>query len=491
MSIEPLPKPSFSSSRRWSIKLSIALSTLAVLALVLMANYLGTGYPKRFQWSGSSRIELSPQTIRVLQSVTNPVEVTIFFNKKGEEELYTLVSSLLKEYSYVNPNVRVESIDYTRNIGAADRILRKYNLAGTLKDKNFIVFSNEGRPKVVFANELSDYQVKEIRNGQAEFRRAGFRGEMLFSAALFSVTFPHQPKAYFVYGHGEHSPENMTGDVGYGKFASILKDQNNVAWETLSLLTQDVPPDCQLLIIAGPSKGQFLATELDRIDHYLRQGGRLLVLMNNIRDGNSHIERLLARWGIWVENNEIEDRANSPTGSDMLINNFSMGHEISKPLALEDMSLWMVLPRAVMELEGRSPSADAPRVQVLAVTGENAVDNLNRRGNFSIIVAAEQGKVPGVTTERGPTRIVVVGDSRSLDNRHIESVGNHYFANLTVNWLLDRPQMLLAGLGPKPLREYQFLMTSRQMTTLQWVFLAVVPGTVIMFGGFVWLRRRS
>jgi hypothetical protein len=490
MQTDTLPKPSFSSGRRWRIKLSIALSTLAVVGLVIMVNYLGSGHPKRFQWSGSSRIELSPQTIRVLQSVTNPVEVTIFFNKKGEEELYTLVSSLLKEYSYVNPNVRIESIDYTRNIGAAERLLRKYNLAGTLKDKNFVVFSNEGRPKVVFANELSDYQIKEIREGQAEFRRAGFRGEMLFSAALFSVTFPHQPKAYFVYGHGEHSPENVTGDVGYGKFASILKDQNNVAWEMLSLLTQDVPADCQLLIIAGPSKGQFLASELDRIEHYLRQGGRLLVLMNNMRDGNSHIERLLARWGIWVENNEIEDRASSPTGSDMLIENF-FDHDITKPLAIEGMSLWMVLPRAVDELAGRPKSPDAPRVQVLAVTSENAVDNLKRTGRFSLIVAAEQGKVPGVTTERGPTRIVVVGDSRCLDNRHIESVGNHYFANLTVNWLLDRPQMLLAGLGPRPLREYQFLMTSRQMATLQWVFLAGVPGAALFFGGFVWLRRRS
>jgi hypothetical protein len=491
--VETLPKPSFSSSRRWSIKLNVGLGILAVVALVAMANYLAEGYSKRFQWGSTARIELSAQTVRVLQSVTNRVDVTIFFDRKGEEELYTLVSSLLKEYNYVNPNVQVRTVDYTRYTGAAEEVLAKYNLVN-LKDKNFIVFDNQGRSKVVFGIELSDYDIAGVLSGEtSEFRRSGFRGEMLFSAALFRVTFPHLSKAYFLQGHGEHQPQDPSGVHGYGKFAALLSDQNNVLWETLSLQTNDVPADCQLLIIAGPSRSHFLPVELDRLDHYLRQGGRLLVLMSNMHRAarNTGIERLLARWGIGVDNNIVSDPEYYLTGHDLLTAKLNPEHPITRLLATDGSGIRLVSPRAVYQSADAAQTADAPKVTVLATTSDSGLDDLGRRAQFPLIVAMEQGNIPGVSTERGATRLVVVGDSLGLDNEVFDSVANYHFANQAVNWLLERHQMLLADLGPRPVRKYQLLMTQRQMNLLEWLFLAGMPGAVLLLGGFIWLRRRS
>ena len=115
------------------------------------------------------------------------------------------------------------------------------------------------------------------------------------------------------------------------------------------------------------------------------------------------------------------------------------------------------------------------------------------RREFPLLAAVEQGVIQGVNSPRGGgTRIVVAGDSDFLDDQVIDSwAGNHYFAGLALNWLLERPQILLHGLGPQPIQEYTLYMTRAQLRALQWLFLAGMPGAVLALGGLVWLRRRN
>ena len=103
-------------------------------------------------------------------------------------------------------------------------------------------------------------------------------------------------------------------------------------------------------------------------------------------------------------------------------------------------------------------------------------------------MAVEKGAIPGVAADRGSTRIVAVGDSYFLANANIDFDSNRDFANLAVNWLLDRSQLL--EIGPRPIREYRISMTQSQMTTARWVLLAGMPGSVLLFGLLVWWRRR-
>lgn len=109
------PKPSFSKNRRWLIWFNTILGVAAVIALVAMANYLASGYFKRIQSSSRLRQEISPQTTTLLARLTNQVEVTIFFDQQENEQIYSLTLALLKQYSYANPNIRVQSLDSTRS----------------------------------------------------------------------------------------------------------------------------------------------------------------------------------------------------------------------------------------------------------------------------------------------------------------------------------------------------------------------------------------
>ena len=106
------------------------------------------------------------------------------------------------------------------------------------------------------------------------------------------------------------------------------------------------------------------------------------------------------------------------------------------------------------------------------------------------MVAAEKGAVPGVATERGATRLVVVGDSVCLKNDGIENGANSDLGAHMVNWLVDQ-NILLKGLAPRPVRTYKVLMTEWQLAAVRWLLLLGVPGSVLVLGGLVRWRRRT
>jgi hypothetical protein len=109
------------------------------------------------------------------------------------------------------------------------------------------------------------------------------------------------------------------------------------------------------------------------------------------------------------------------------------------------------------------------------------------------MVTVEKSALKGVVPERGATRILAVGDSLFLDNQLMDldyDAPNRDFAGYAVNWLLDRT-LLLEGIGPRPVSEYRLVMTKSQVQALQWILLAAMPGGILLFGGLVWLRRRS
>ena len=490
---DPAPaKSTFSPYRKWGIGLHVCLIVFLVVSVVIMVNYLSQDYFARFHLSARGRIPLAERTVKFLESVTNQVNVTIYYDKS--DPIYTMVADLLKEYKRINPKLHVLTVDYLRDPGAAAQLKEKYSFLASAQAKDLVLFECQGRTKPIDGKMLASYVNERIPNEkEIEFKRkpVTFAGEKAFTSALIWVT--SKPfKACFLQGDGEHDIDSGDDRFGYIKFASVLRE-NSIQTEKLSLLgTNQVPMDCNLLVIAGPTL-PFPEVVLDKVEQYLNQGGRLLALFNW---GSIHketgLERILAKWGVNVGTNTIKDVDNSTApaeGYDIIVRNFSK-HPMVEPL--QSQALQLILPRAIGKLQSKPQSADAPRVEELAYTGPNAFtpDNPNlARCRYPLMVAVEKGALKDVVTERGTTRMVVVGDSIFLVNRQIESAANKDFAAFAVNWLLDRPQ-LLEGLEPRPIAEYRLVMSSTQLQSAEWILLAGMPGAVLVFGSLVWLRRR-
>src|ERR1700722_18789193 len=126
--------PSFSTGRRWKIILDTLLRTILVVAVIIMANYLGSVFSRQFYFSSQTRVHLSPRTISLLQTLTNRVEVTVYYDK--EDGMYSTVMALLDEYHRLDPRIDVKVVDYVRDPGAAAEVQQKYHLASQLANPN-------------------------------------------------------------------------------------------------------------------------------------------------------------------------------------------------------------------------------------------------------------------------------------------------------------------------------------------------------------------
>lgn len=485
MPAETPHKPSFSRTRKWAIALNVMVECASLAALVLMINYVSSRHFKRYQWMTDERYRLSPMTAKMLESVTNQVKVIVFFNPN--HPLFSSVKGLLNEYLLACPRLELQYVDYIKAPGAAELIKTQYKITSS-GDENFIIFETSNRPpRFVHEKELSEYDYSGVMSG-GEVKRIGFKGEQFFTSAIVGVTDPKSFKAGFLQGHGEHRPDAEEDSLGYFKLARLLQEKN-ITPEPLSLVTNDVPAECELLIVAGP-RHSFSTPELNRVDAYLNRGGRALVLLANPQVSGAErtgLERVLANWGVDVGSRLVTDEAQSRAGHDgvVFVSNFGQ-HPIVRPLM--GSRLGLLLPHAVGPLAGASRTADAAKVVELAFTSDQGREAGGAAGRIPLAVAVEKGAIPGVGADRGSTRMVVVGDSFFLANANIEFDANRDFANLAVNWLLDRAQLL--AIGPRPIREYRIALSQPQMAAARWILLAGMPGSVVLLGLLVWLRRR-
>ena len=282
----------------------------------------------------------------MLDTLTNQVRVIVFFDP--QHALFGSVKGLINEYWLACPRLDVEFVDYLHAPGRAAWIKTQYKIV-SVTDENFIIFDSNGKFKLVYEKELSDYDLSDILAGR-EARRTTFKGEQLFTSAILGVSDQKPFKAYFLQGHGEHRPENEDDSMGYFKFARVLQEKN-ISVEPLSLLTNDVPADCQLLIIAGP-RHTLSPHELETLDDYLNQGGRAFILLMNPHVGGverTGLERTLAAWGVQVDDRFVTDQSQAKAGHDQVLFVVNFGqHPIVRPLT--GSRLGIVLPHAVRQM---------------------------------------------------------------------------------------------------------------------------------------------
>jgi gliding motility-associatede transport system auxiliary component len=488
------PTQSFSPARRWKIGFDVVLRTVVVLAVIVMVNYIGGLFSKQFFLSPRTRVKLSPHTVSILQSLTNQVNVTVYYDRNNR--MYSTVMALLDEYHRVDPRINIKVVDYERDPGEAAVIMQKYHLPpqGAHPDdppaKNLIIFDSGGHAKPVPGDALMELGPTGMtKDKQIEFGPVAFRGEMAFTATLLAITNPKPFTAYYLMGHGEPSPVD-SGENGYMKFGAIL-GENYVRLAPLALAGESsVPSDCNLLIIAGPRQ-RFPDSELAKIEHYIAQGGRLLVMLDYFSVSQpTGLEDVLADYGVIVGGDVVQDGSAGADG--ILVMNFNPKQPVVSSLVGSELEL--MLPRPVGPKNDPNAPPDAPIVTPLAASSGNAVLNGQRGASprsFPLMVAVEGNSAnKGAANAVANMRMVVVGDSMFLNNKFIEGEANRDFAGYAINWLLDRP-MLLNGIGPRSVKEYRLLMTKTQLRNVRWLLIGALPTAILTVGGLVWLRRRK
>ena len=481
-------------NRRQLVKtgtLSAAVLLLAVLLVIV--NYFGWKYYKRFDWTKSQLYSLSEKTLNVLKGLRYDVEFIVFLSPE-QHEIYQPTTELLSRYGAASRRVHVRIVDAAKRPIEAQQLVQRYGVTTT----GVVVTSGKDK-RVIDSNDLAELDFRTLQTtGQPQM--TGFKGEQLFTSALVQLSEGRKPKILFTTGHGEHALDDQSGR-GLSGAQQLLGRDNFDLSEWASLGKPAVPPGTDLLVIAGPT-GSFVQPELDAFSAYLNNGGRMLVLLDPTLGPaagtglvSTGLEGWLARYGIKAGQDIVVDPSNPLPffGPETIFSKEYGDHPITKALAEGNLPVLLSVVRSMAP--GSAPGVKLTELvhTSSAGWGETDLANLDKvardardvPGPVSIAVVAESGSTaPG----KRAMRLVAIGDSDFAANQLLQAnVANTVLLSNALNWLVEREALL--GIPPKKTEQVKLTLTHDEIRRI-YLLAAALPFLSVVLGAAVFFRRR-
>jgi len=476
---------------------NLFLQALLFLTLFAGLNYVALNHAWRFDLSQGRRFQLSAETKAYLERLNEPVRVVVSLAADATNDDVAQakrdLTALLREYTYEaarNPRapITVEHLNiYQRPARAAEL---------GIEEPNAVVLLSGPRRHAMALGEFY-----RIRQG----RRDEFVGEAALTSGLLTVSNPVKKKIYFVGGHQEMLPDEVDPVRGLSQFRDELRVRNfDIARLELSV-SQQVPDDASLLIIAAP-QGRFGKYEEDLLRSYMQtRAGRVIVLLE---PGRPHgLENLFLEWSILVFDNLLIDFDNLTTTGDLILRNF-----LDDPLTAHhrktDDKLYVGACRVVDREPGPSLE-EGLSVRTLVAAGANAwgetdYRNLQKapkfdegfdmrgspgRPNLGVVTISERLKPANLPLSVRGGRLAVIGTGDLVTNNRISSTGNLQFMLNLVRWATDSE--VEVNIPARSIPRYQLTLTEKELGRLRLGLFLVVPGLTALLGLIVYWTRRS
>lgn len=457
--------------RPFTFGANAALASAAFIGIMVLLNILAARHAQRWDVTAERRFSLSPQTLQILQSLPQPVEVLAFFSQNFQFARQD-AEDLLDQYRhYSNGKLSYRFIDPVAQAALA----RQW---GVTQDGTILFVMGDRRQQVTLYNEQE------------------------FTSALVKLIRATQPKVYFLTGHGERDIQEE-GDNGYAQVRRAL-EREGYAVEALNLaVTATVPADAAVIVLAGPTR-PLLDREVEALKGYLNAGGRMLIALDSPLQlpGSGvaeSVNRLLADWGVAFRDDVIIDPASSMFTDPLTPLSSRYGFS---PITEKLRGIATAFPAARSIDETQVPS-DRFRVVRLVETTRESWSETDLEG---LRQALNQGRLPSpegkklgplalaVTVEQlnGKGRVVLFGDADFAANQNVGS--NLPFANLdlfvnAVNWLSESE--MLIGLRQSPTSTVRALSaTPAQVRTVFMLTVVAMPLLVLAAGAMIWWGRR-
>lgn len=431
--------------------------SIAAIGIVVLLNYLSNRYYKRFDTTEANLHTLSPQSIQVLKGLDQDIDMIGFYpGGQGQEAFETWID----EYQAHTDRLQYRSVDPIRQPGETEQ------LGWDSYGGGLLVRRGPKSQEVLTADEQD------------------------ITSAILKVSRDTQKVVYFVTGHGERSTDSFESS-GYGEVGVLLTD-NNYQVKSLNLaITDTVPADAAVVVIAGP-KSALLTEERGRLTSYLLQGGKALIMIDPGEE--TQINDLLAPWKVRIENQLVVDPQNSLGGDpvtpvidryrfDQITKDLPM---IALPLATHIQSLETIEPEILFSPLATSSSRSWAETDLENLEQIAYDEGTDLPGPLNLIVAVES---PSVAVSGEKTRLVLIGDSDFLSNEVLRQIPNGQFLLLNaVNWLAEEEALI--AIGPKANLPRSVQMNAVQEGAVCFGTLVFIPAVIVAAGVIVWLKRR-
>lgn len=470
------------------------------LAILIMVNYLGFKYYYRADVTQNRFYELSDKTVQVLRNLKEPVKITLYFapNDVNPSKLRDEIEGLIKEYQYKGGDkILVERVDITLDPLRAEELSKRLKFGAA---ENIVILEYKDRNRFLREDQLGEFEPQGMMSRSQPILKS-FSGEALFTSTIMALVEGKPSKVYFLQGHGERDPEDMSSLLGAGKLATYIK-RENVEVARLNLgETVDVPDDAQALIIVGP-RVPLSIPETQAISMYLDKKGKVILMQDP--QVTSGLEALAQKYGMRIENNIVVARArlmDSKTEaviSTVTGTNFNANQPATQSLVGYNMDISNCRSVTILPDAGGGKN---PKVTYLLKTpqgywgeSEFAVNppvfdpTKDLAGPLVVAAVYDGGDIAADGVSVPGTKWIIMGSSGFVTNRSLDSVGVDLFTNC-LNWMLKKDATI--GIGPKSPTEYALKVSPLQSRTITWLVWMILPGAALTTGIMVWYSRRK
>lgn len=197
------------------------------------------------------------------------------------------VADLAKQYAKVNKNISIEITTIADRIDLAS----KYEI----QDGNYSILIVSGEKYKVF--DSYDLYTYDYNTGNS----IDMTEQKLTNGIIAISSIGKQTQIYILTGHGEFSIQSELHTLN-----TYLQTENYELKELDLLVQEEVPEDCETLIISSPKK-DITALEAEKIKTYINKGGDIL-WMNDVlsQEGETpNIQSILDIYGVNIHQNGI------------------------------------------------------------------------------------------------------------------------------------------------------------------------------------------
>ncbi|HUV22167.1 MAG TPA: GldG family protein [Gammaproteobacteria bacterium] len=449
------------SRARLQLRIQSGVFLLLFVGLLALLAWLSQRYPVTIDMSSNQRNSLSQETVRLLEQIETPIDVTLFIAPANERR--PTLEKLFKRYRQLQPNIRVQTL----NPDLHPDLVRAHDIR----------YDGEVLLEYLGRNEkISQISEANVSNSIQRLLRQGERWLV------------------FLQGHGERNPYGEANH-DYSMFATQLAGKGYTIENLTLAQISSIPDNTDVLVLASP-RVALLPGETRLLQDYIDAGGNFLWFADPEQavDGLELLGESLATGFV---PGVIVDPNSQLMGLDRI--DFALIGEYPRHPITSNLGSLSIFPQAqgiefygdanwqrqnFLQSDERSWN-ETGELQADAVKGDND-DEISGPLTIGMSLARNANDSNGQPLEQ---RVIIVGDADFLANSYLGNGSNLEIGINLVNWLSHDDRLI--SISPRPAPDTRLELSPTEQLVIAIFFLLALPLGLLISGLRIWLQRRK
>ena len=436
--------------------------TVAAIVIVIIVNMIASqfsGTIDNIDLSDNKIYEITDTSKEFLEDLDKEVSLHVLADKSTMD---SRIKTFIEKYVKLSDKISVEWTDPVEH----PSVLTKYDAEA---DTLVVRCEEDDKQEIVSLSDMVVYDYSSYyTTGTAS--ESEFDAEGQITSAIYSVTSAVSKKIYTTTGHGEAT---------FSDTITALMDKSNFVTEELNtLMTSEIPEDCDLLFMYAPTT-DFTEEEKTRVSEYITAGGDVFYILGVSSNETPNLDALLTEFGMQKADGYIADAQRSYQGNYYYIfPELSLSGDLSTNISTE-----MVLLIESLGLTEVEAVRDTISLNSFMTTSE---------GGYAVTEegATEGQYILGAIATEDEGQFTVIASDTMIDASVTDSFSTIENTTLFMNAVANH----FEGVENISIATKSLVMTYNTVQhagAFGMLFIFGIPVVVVGYGFMKWLKRRK